>query len=120
MAARMATEKSSVSTRTSRWLTMPSLSAWSTSMGSSMVTMCTARLALTWSIMDASVVVLPDPVGPVTSTSPRGSSASRAITGGRPRSSIDSAPSWTRRSTSPTEPRWRNALTRNRPTPGSE
>jgi hypothetical protein len=37
MAARMAVAKSPVSTRTSRWLTMPSLSAWRTSMGSSMV-----------------------------------------------------------------------------------
>jgi hypothetical protein len=33
---------------------------------------------------------------------------------------IDIAPSWTRRSTIPTEPRWRKALTRNRPTPGRE
>ena len=116
----MATVKPSVSIRTSRWLTMPSLSAWSTSMGSSMVTMWTALLALTWSIMAARVVVLPEPVGPVTSTSPRGCSARWAITGGRPSSAIDIAPSWTRRSTIPTEPRWRKALTRNRPTPARE
>jgi hypothetical protein len=120
MAARMAMVKSSVSTRISRWLTMPSLSAWRTSMGSSIVTMWTARLALTWSIMAARVVVLPDPVGPVTSTRPRGFSARWAITGGRPSSAIDIAPSWTRRSTIPTDPRWRKALTRNRPTPGRE
>ena len=43
IAARMAMVKSSLSTRTSRWLTMPSLSACRTSMGSSMVTMWTAR-----------------------------------------------------------------------------
>jgi hypothetical protein len=88
--------------------------------GSSIVTMWTARLALTWSIMAARVVVLPDPVGPVTSTRPRGFSARWAITGGRPSSAIDIAPSWTRRSTIPTDPRWRKALTRNRPTPGRE
>ena len=34
------------------------------------------------SIIAASVVDLPEPVGPVTSTSPRGFSAIRAITGG--------------------------------------
>ena len=45
-------------------------------MGSSIVTMWTSRLLLTWSTMPASVVVLPEPVGPVTSTRPRGSIAS--------------------------------------------
>ena len=38
IAARIAVTKSSVSTRTSRWLTIASLSKWSTSIGSSMVT----------------------------------------------------------------------------------
>ena len=38
--------------------------------------MWTSRLLLMWSIMPASVVVLPEPVGPVTSTRPRGSRAS--------------------------------------------
>jgi hypothetical protein len=93
MAARMAMVKSSVSTRTSRWLTIPSLSACKTSMGSSIVTIWTARLALIWSIMAARVVVLPEPVGPVTSSRPRGCSARRAITGGRPSSPMDIAPS---------------------------
>src|SRR5215217_6468899 len=64
MAARMAMVKSLVSTRTSRWLTMPSLSAWRTSIGSSKVTMWTARLALTWSIMAARVGGLARPGGP--------------------------------------------------------
>ena len=41
-------------------------------MGSSIVTTWTSRLLLMWSIMPARVVVLPEPVGPVTSTRPRG------------------------------------------------
>jgi hypothetical protein len=117
---RMAMVTSSVSARTSRWLTVPSLSACRTSMRSLIVTIWTAGLALTWSIMAARVVVLPEPVGPVTSTRPRGCSARRAIAGARPSSPMDIAPSWARRGTSPTGPRWRKASTRNRPTPGSE
>jgi hypothetical protein len=78
--------KSSVSTRTSRWLIIDILSKCSTSIGSSIVTTCTSLVALMWSIIPASVVVLPEPVGPVTSTSPRGSIASDASTGGSPRS----------------------------------
>ena len=38
--------------------------------------MCSERVLLTWSISAASVVDLPEPVGPVTSTSPRALSAS--------------------------------------------
>ena len=38
-------------------------------------------------MIDASVVDLPEPVGPVTSTRPRGFFASSATTGGRPSSS---------------------------------
>jgi hypothetical protein len=38
--------KSSVSTRTSRWLTIDSLSSWRISIGSSMVTMWTSRCEL--------------------------------------------------------------------------
>ena len=52
-------------------------------MGSSTVTMCRRRLRLMWSIIEASVVVLPEPVVPVTSTMPRGSRASFCTTGGR-------------------------------------
>src|SRR5258706_2109084 len=39
------------------------------------------------SMIDASVVDLPEPVGPVTRIRPRGLCASRSITGGSPRSS---------------------------------
>ena len=56
------------------------------SIGSSMVTMCSLRSWLILSSIAASVVVLPDPVGPVTSTRPRGFSHSRSTTGGRPSS----------------------------------
>jgi hypothetical protein len=38
------------------------------------------------SIIDASVVDLPEPVGPVTSTRPRGLEVSSVTTGGKPRS----------------------------------
>ena len=51
-------------------------SAWTISIGSSSVTMCWRRVVLTWSIIAASVVVLPEPVAPVTRTRPRCSSAS--------------------------------------------
>ena len=93
------------------------LSWWMTSIGSSIVTTCTSRFWLMLSTMPARVVVLPDPVGPVTRTRPRGSSDSGPSTGGRPRSPSGIAPMDTRRNTRPAEPRWRNALTRKRPTP---
>ncbi len=73
-----------------------------------------------WSIIAASVVVLPDPVGPVTSTRPRWCSVSLRHAGGRPSSSNDGMSLCTRRSTRPTEPRWRMTLTRKRPSPDTE
>ncbi len=88
-------------------------------MGSSMVTMCTSRLRLMWSIMAARVVVLPEPVGPVTSTRPRCSLDSRPTTSGRPSWSKLAADVRTRRKIMATEPRWRNTFTRNRPHPGT-
>ena len=51
-----------------------------------MVRMWSWRSALILSSIAASVVDLPLPVGPVTSTRPRGRSASVASTGGRPSS----------------------------------
>ena len=50
--------------------------------------MWTGRVALMWSIIAASVVDLPEPVGPVTSTRPRGRSARNLHTFGRPSSSM--------------------------------
>ena len=116
----MAVTKSSVSTRTSRWLIIDSLSKCSTSIGSSIVTTCTSLLLLMWSTIPASVVVLPDPVGPVTSTSPRGSIDRLASTAGSPRSTSGIAPTLTRRNTSPQAPLLRKAFTRNRPIPEME
>ena len=72
--ARSALPNDGVSTSTSRWLTNPFLSRCRNSIGSSMVMMCSARVELMRSIIAASVVDLPEPVTPVTSTSPRASS----------------------------------------------
>ena len=47
-----------------------------------MITWCW-YLAFMASIMDASVVLLPEPVCPVTSTSPRGRSTNDSMAGGR-------------------------------------
>ncbi len=72
-----------------------------------------------WPIIDAIVVVLPVPVGPVTRTSPRLDSASSAITGGSISSATVGTSERTRRIASPTIERCRNTLIRNRPTPAS-
>ncbi len=109
-----------MSVPTSRWFTIDALSAWRISIGSSIVTMCLCWVSLMWSIIEPSVVVFPEPVGPVTSTRPRSCSASFRTTGGRPSSSNDGISLCTRRSTRPTEPRWRITLTRKRPTPETE
>ena len=58
------------------------------SIGSSIVITCAVRVALISSIIAASVVVLPLPVVPVTSTSPRSSAAIFFSTGGSASSSI--------------------------------
>src|SRR3954468_13302767 len=55
----------------SRWLTMHFLCEWRNSIGSSTVMMCSSRDSLIASIMAASEVDLPEPVGPVTRTRPR-------------------------------------------------
>ncbi len=54
------------------------------SIGSSMVRMCSGRLRLIQPIIAASVVDLPEPVGPVISTSPWGRCSSGAVASGRP------------------------------------
>ena len=89
-------------------------------MGSSTVMMCTGDLELMMSTNDASVVDLPEPVGPVTSTSPRGISARLATTGGSPSCSSDTMSCGMARITAPTESRCRKTLTRKRPRPGIE
>src|SRR6266511_4934738 len=84
------------------------------SIGSSTVMMCPFSSLLTLSIMAASVVLLPDPVGPVTSTSPRGFSASFATTPGNPRSSKVRTLKGICRITSDTQPRCLKQLPRKR------
>ena len=61
-----------VSRCTSRWFTKLSLLSCTNSIGSSMVRMCSRLWVLIWSTMAASVVLLPEPVAPVTSTMPVG------------------------------------------------
>ena len=69
--------------------------------------------------MAASVVDLPEPVVPVTSTIPRGSSAISRTASGSPSSAIVVTPYGMRRHTIEIEPRWRKALTRKRAMPGT-
>ncbi len=77
--------KPSVSVPTSRWLTRHILLRCTNSIGSSMVMMWSGRVWLIRSIIDASEVDLPEPVAPVTSTSPCDSPHSRVHTSiGRP------------------------------------
>ena len=82
--------------------------------------MCSQRVELMWSIIAARVVDFPDPVAPVTSTSPRRSLAIVSTTGGRCRSRIVTIRAGITRSTMPTEPRCWKTLTRKRPRPGTE
>ena len=104
----------------SRWLTMHFLCECRNSIGSSMVRMWSSRVSLISLMIDASVVDLPEPVGPVTSTMPRGFLAKPRTTGGRPSFSIGTVSLGIRRKAAPSEPRWKYALTRNRPWPGTE
>ncbi len=83
-------------------------------MGSSTVMMCPFSSLLILSIRAASVVLLPDPVGPVTSTRPRGFSASFATTPGSPSSSKVRTLNGICRITSDTQPRCLKQLPRNR------
>ncbi len=71
--------------------------------------------------MAASVVDLPEPVGPVTSTKPRGFLVKSAITGGRPeRVSSAGMSCGIRRKAALIDARWKKALTRKRALPGME
>src|SRR5579862_4658493 len=113
-ARRRPSAKLGTSTPTSRWFTMPSPWAWKYSMGSSMVMMCPRRSRLMTLSMLASDVVLPEPVGPVTSTRPRGRSSSLRTAGGRPISSSVMRFFGMSRNATPTAPRCRYTLARNR------
>ena len=115
----MARPKDSVSIPTSRWLMIDWRSRCRYSIGSSIVTMCRAIVSLIWLMIAASVVDLPEPVVPVSRISPRSSSAMSSIACGRPSSSIVRTVNGITRATIETEPRWRNALTRNRASPST-
>ena len=78
-----------------------------------------ARSRLMRSMIDASVVDFPDPVGPVTSTKPLASRAKSATDAGTPRSSSGLISKGMARMTAPRESRWRKTLTRNRDRPGT-
>src|SRR5215475_12837987 len=83
-------------------------------MGSSMVIMCSSRSLLILSSIAASVVDLPEPVGPVTKIKPRGLSQSAFTTGGRPKASKPLISQGMVRNTAPTAPRWLKTLPRKR------
>ncbi len=81
--------------------------------------MWTSRVSAISRINEASVDDLPDPVGPVISTSPWGSLAKSASTGGRPQSWSEGKLNGTRRKAAEQVPRWRNTDARKRDTPGT-
>ena len=81
--------------------------------------MCSSRVWLISSIIAASDVDLPEPVGPVTSTMPRGRRVSSCTIGGRPSESIGVIWEGIRRNAAATAPRWKYALTRKRARPGT-
>ena len=85
------------------------------SMGSSMVMMWPSRRWLIRSIMQASVVDLPLPAGPVTSTSPFIRSAAASTVSGIDSASGSGKPKRITRSTTASEPRWCSTLARKRP-----
>ena len=72
-----------------------------------MVMMCSSRVSLISLISEASVVDLPEPVGPVTSTIPRGFLPKLRMTGGRPSFSIGTVSVGIRRKAAPMVPRWK-------------
>ena len=116
---RSACLKDSVSSPTSRWLTIEAQSSWMNSIGSSIVTMCCLRFRLIQLSIAASDVDLPEPVAPVTRTRPRCSCASLATPSGRPRRSKLGISLGTKRKANEMEPRWRKPLTRKRPIPSA-
>src|SRR3989454_253976 len=102
-----------------RWEMLARLSRCRTSMGSSIVMMLPRRFVLMWLIIAASAVDLPDPVTPVTRTSPRGRRPISSSTCGRFRSRIVLTSYGMARKANATVPRCWYTLVRNRPTPGT-
>src|SRR6267378_479836 len=116
---RSAALNDSVSFPTSRCEMFAKLSRCRNSIGSSIVMMLTRRLVLMWLIIAASAVDFPDPVTPVTSTSPRGRRPISSSTPGRFRSRIVLTSYGMARKANATVPRCWYTLVRNRPTPGT-
>src|SRR5574341_2607205 len=108
-----------VSLPTSRCEMLASWSRCRNSIGSSIVMMLARRLVLMWLIIAASAVDFPEPVTPVTRTSPRGFNAISSSTGGRLRSLIVFTSYGIARKANATVPRCWYTLVRNRPTPGT-
>ena len=106
-----------MSVPTSRWLTSEFLLRCMYSIGSSIVTMCCRVSALILSMIAASVVVFPLPVGPVTSTSPRALVMRSPTTGGSPSSSSARILNGIARNVPATAPRWRKMFARKRARP---
>ncbi len=116
-AERSALEKLSVCGPTSRWLTRHFLDSCTNSTGSSTVRMWPYSVSLRWLTIPASVVDLPDPVGPVTNTRPRGRRARSAkILGALSCSSVRILLGMVR-NTAPAPRFWLKALTRKRARP---
>jgi hypothetical protein len=109
--------KDCVSAPTSRWFTTQFLCGWRYSIGSSIVRMCSCRSVLILSIIDASVVDFPEPVGPVTSTRPRGRFESSATIGGSPSSAKVRILNGIVRNAPATAPRCMKTFARNRESP---
>ena len=113
-AALSADANDSVCTRTSRWLTRHFLWRCTNSIGSSTVRIWAWRSQLIRSTIAASVVDFPDPVGPVTSTSPRSARAISASTGGSPSAANDLISVGMTRKTAPSPRRPTKKLQRKR------
>src|SRR3954468_22018925 len=88
------------------------------SIGFSMVTTCLCSVRLMWCTMAATVELLPLPLTPLTSTSPRSDSAIDLSTSGRASDSMVGTVNGITRITIMNEERCRRIFTRNRPTPG--
>ena len=101
-----ASRNAGVSVPTSRCETEPRASMKRYSMGSSIVTTWTARFSVTDRMIEASVVDLPDPVGPVMRTRPAGMWLNVSRTSGRPRVAMSGMLKEIRRKTPATDPRW--------------
>lgn len=109
-----------VSAPISRWFMMHPLFSWTNSMGSSIVRMWSFRFLFAASMIAARVVDFPDPVGPVTSTSPRGRFANSASPSGIPSCCSDLISLGITRITLPVFPLCCMTFTRNRDFPGIE